>query len=97
MVLEGGCGWVCEQELLSASYDDTVKVWCESPDEDEFVCAGSLVGHQSTVWTAAYHPTHFGRFGMCHCVDHTASVFKRTRSCVEMMMILPLCWSSFMQ
>lgn len=34
--------------LISASYDDTLKVWSE--DNDDWYCAETLEGHTSTVW-----------------------------------------------
>jgi hypothetical protein len=40
--------------LVSASYDDTVKLWMEDPDEDDWHCVKTLSGegqgHTSTVW-----------------------------------------------
>lgn len=44
--------------LISASYDDTVKVWTE--EEDDWYCQQTLTGHSSTVWAVAFHPS--GRF-----------------------------------
>ncbi|CAI8041718.1 Probable cytosolic iron-sulfur protein assembly protein CIAO1 homolog, partial [Geodia barretti] len=42
--------WHPHQELLaSASYDDTIKMYRE--DDDDWICCGSLEGHQSTVWS----------------------------------------------
>ena len=38
--------------LLSASYDDTIKVWKE--DNDDWYCADTLTGHASTVWGVAF-------------------------------------------
>jgi cytosolic iron-sulfur protein assembly protein CIAO1 len=38
--------------LISASYDDTVKIWTE--DNDDWYCAETLQGHSSTVWGLAF-------------------------------------------
>lgn len=42
--------------LVSASYDDTVKLWVDSGDDWECVqtLSGSGVGHTSTVWGVAF-------------------------------------------
>ena len=40
--------------LLSASYDDSIKVWlCEG---DDWYCHETLSGHSSTVWGIAFSP-----------------------------------------
>jgi WD40 repeat protein len=39
--------------LISASYDDTIKVWAE--DNDDFFCAQTITGHLSTVWGLSFH------------------------------------------
>lgn len=40
--------------LLSASYDDTIKVWQADPaGDDEWLCSQTLNGHASTVWALA--------------------------------------------
>ena len=38
--------------LLSASYDNTIKVWKE--DDDDWYCVDTLVGHTSTVWGLSF-------------------------------------------
>jgi WD40 repeat protein len=38
--------------LLSASYDDTIKVWKE--DNDDWYCSDTLTGHTSTVWGLSF-------------------------------------------
>ena len=40
--------------LVSASYDDTLKVWTE--DNDDWYCAETLQGHTSTVWGLTFAP-----------------------------------------
>jgi hypothetical protein len=48
--------WHPERDLLfSASYDDSIKVWGEGSDGD-WVCAQTLLGHESTVWSLAFSP-----------------------------------------
>ncbi len=41
--------------LVSASYDDTLKVWLD--DGDDWYCAETLTGHKSTVWDVAFNNT----------------------------------------
>ena len=41
--------------LASASYDDTIKLWVDDGDGDEWRCAQTLVGHTSTVWALAFN------------------------------------------
>ena len=38
--------------LVSASYDDSVKVWAE--DGDDWYCSQTLIAHGSTVWALAF-------------------------------------------
>jgi len=40
--------------LVSASYDDSLRVWSE--DGDDWGCAQTLVAHSSTVWALAFGP-----------------------------------------
>mmetsp|Transcript_15285 Transcript_15285/g.31427 ORF Transcript_15285/g.31427 Transcript_15285/m.31427 type:complete len:509 (-) Transcript_15285:233-1759(-) len=49
-----GLGAAGQGLLVSASYDDTLKLWAE--DGDDWVCAQTLVGHNSTVWSLAFGP-----------------------------------------
>jgi len=44
-----------QQLLLSASYDDTVKVWAE--DGDDWYCVSTLDAHSTTVWALACSPS----------------------------------------
>eukprot|EP00294_Goniomonas_avonlea_P017926 CAMPEP_0114574726 /NCGR_PEP_ID=MMETSP0114-20121206/19555_1 /TAXON_ID=31324 /ORGANISM="Goniomonas sp, Strain m" /LENGTH=144 /DNA_ID=CAMNT_0001762175 /DNA_START=231 /DNA_END=662 /DNA_ORIENTATION=- len=41
--------------LVSASYDDTLRVWAS--DDDEWSSASILVGHKSTVWAVCFDAT----------------------------------------
>ena len=50
--------------LLSSSYDDSIKVWCE--DEDDWHCSQTLTGHKSTVWNMAFIKDGLG---MVSCSD----------------------------
>jgi WD40 repeat protein len=38
---------------VSASYDDTIKVWTE--EDDDWVCQQTLKAHRSTVWGLAFN------------------------------------------
>ena len=42
-----------ENLLLSASYDDTIKIWKE--DEDDWYNEHTLSAHSSTVWSIAFN------------------------------------------
>ena len=44
--------------LISASYDNTLKVWRE--EDDDWYCTETLQAHSSTVWTIAFDPTSNG-------------------------------------
>ena len=46
-----------EDVLLSASYDDTIKVWREDDGGGDWYCAQTLTGHASTVWGLAFDAT----------------------------------------
>jgi len=43
-----------EDLLVSASYDDTLKVWTEQ--EDDWYCGDTLTSHSSTVWCVDFNP-----------------------------------------
>jgi WD40 repeat protein len=38
-----------ERKLLSASYDDTIRIW--EGEDDDYICKQVLEGHQSIVWS----------------------------------------------
>lgn len=40
--------------LVSASYDNSIKVWTE--EDDDWYCTETLNGHTSTVWSLAFSP-----------------------------------------
>jgi WD40 repeat protein len=39
-----------ENLLFSASYDDTIKCWKYDEQVDDWMCAYTIGGHESTVW-----------------------------------------------
>ncbi|KAJ8936064.1 hypothetical protein NQ318_023292 [Aromia moschata] len=44
-----------ERDLLaSASYDNTVKLFRDDPSDGDWVCCGTLSGHESTVWGISF-------------------------------------------
>lgn len=45
----------CEPLLVSCSYDDTIKLWCEG--DDDWYCHDTLHAHSSTVWDVAFSRT----------------------------------------
>jgi WD40 repeat protein len=64
--------------LLSASYDNAVRVWSDGADDPDGAGAGSedwhgvttLTGHSSTVWAVAWAPDG-NRFGTMHAHAHS--------------------------
>lgn len=44
--------------LISASYDNSLKVWRE--EDDDWYCTETLQAHSSTVWSVAFDPTSNG-------------------------------------
>lgn len=40
--------------LASASYDNTIKLFREDPNDEDWVCCGTLTGHDSTVWSISF-------------------------------------------
>ena len=45
-----------EDILFSSSYDNTIKIWADPGDDEDWVCVNTLAGHESTVWEVAFHP-----------------------------------------
>jgi WD40 repeat protein len=46
-----------EDILISASYDDTVKIYRNDPNDGDWACTGTLEGHESTVWSVDFDST----------------------------------------
>lgn len=46
------CWHPLEEILVSASYDNTLRIYRE--DVDDFICTQVLSGHESTVWEASF-------------------------------------------
>lgn len=64
------------QILASASYDDTVKLYVDDPSDDWY-CANTITGHDSTVWTVAWEPQK-GRYIASGSDDNTIRIWKVT-------------------
>jgi WD40 repeat protein len=60
--------------LASASYDDTIKIWKD--DDDEWICAATLVGHTSTIWGIDFNQD--GTHLVSVSDDLTLKIWKRT-------------------
>jgi cytosolic iron-sulfur protein assembly protein CIAO1 len=63
------------QILASASYDDTIKFYIDDPSDDWF-CAATVTGHDSTVWSLAWEPEH-GHYLASGSDDHTIRIWRR--------------------
>jgi hypothetical protein len=67
-----------EDVLVSTSYDDTIKIWTEDPDGDDWSCSKTLSkedgGHESTVWCASFEPGGAHRVVTCSD-DRTIAVW----------------------
>lgn len=61
--------------LASASYDDTIKLYHDDPD-DEWYCFATLSGHASTVWSVAWAPEQ--SYLASASDDGTVRIWKRT-------------------
>ena len=61
------------QLLASASYDDTIKIWRD--DDDDWYCADTLHGHDSTVWAIDFDPS--GERLVSASADQTLKIWRR--------------------
>lgn len=62
-----------DEILLSASYDDTIRVWAE--DAGDWYCAASIAGvHTATIWALAVAPSG-GRF-LSGSTDGSLAIYK---------------------
>ena len=41
--------------IASTSYDNSIRIWQEDIDSEEFLTVASLMGHGSTVWAASFN------------------------------------------
>ncbi len=60
-----------ENILISASYDETIKIWEE--EDDDWICAQTLKGHSSTVW--ALDITNNGKYLASASEDETIKIW----------------------
>jgi cytosolic iron-sulfur protein assembly protein CIAO1 len=62
------------QILASGSYDDTIRIWIDDP-QDDWVCVAVLQGHSSTVWSISFSPN--GKYFASASDDLTVRIWKR--------------------
>jgi WD40 repeat protein len=62
------------QILASCSYDDTIRIWIDDP-QDDWDCTAILRGHTSTVWSIAFSPD--GNYIASGSDDRTVRIWKR--------------------
>ena len=69
-------GFYYHQILASCSYDDTIRVWVDDP-QDDWDCVSILRGHTSTVWSIAFSPD--GNYIASGSDDTTVRIWKRVQ------------------
>ena len=60
--------------LASCSYDDTIRIWMDDP-QDDWDCVAILRGHGSTVWSISFSPD--GNYIASGSDDGTVRIWKR--------------------
>ena len=70
-------------QLISASFDDTIKLWDE--DGDDWECTETLQGHTSTVWCVSFEVCHSisPALPCAYRTDRTRTHAQRTDTCDE--------------
>ena len=70
-------------QLISASFDDTIKLWDE--DGDDWECTETLQGHTSTVWCVSFEVCHSisPALPCAYRTDRTRTRAQRTDTCDE--------------
>ena len=74
------------QILASCSYDDTIRIWIDDP-QDDWDCVAILRGHTSTVWSITFSPD--GNYIASGSDDNTVRIWKRVQQykweCVQVL------------
>lgn len=74
------------QILASCSYDDTIRIWIDDP-QDDWDCVAILRGHTSTVWSISFSPD--GNYIASGSDDRTMRIWKRVEQykweCVQVL------------
>ena len=74
------------QILASCSYDDTIRIWVDDP-QDDWDCVAILRGHTSTVWSICFSPD--GQYIASGSDDRTVRIWKRVQQynweCVQVL------------
>ena len=79
-------GFYGHQILASCSYDDTIRIWIDDP-QDDWGCVATLRGHTSTVWSISFSPD--GNYIVSGSGDRTVRIWKRVQQynweCVQVL------------
>ena len=70
-----------EDLLASSSYDDTIRIFRNDPNDGDWTCVVTLQGHEPTVWAVDFDAT--GNLLVSVSDDRTMRIWKRMTSSPE--------------